>query len=232
MNRPVCFAIVLLFVAASAACPAPSGAEVGRRLFSDARFSDSEFNSFSCATCHGTTADATAPRIAKPLNDVVGRGVWWGGYSPRLIDAVDFCNVFFMRGDPIDPTSPRARALYEYLVLISSETEAAPRTLTWVENVGTVARGDPRRGEAVWDASCRTCHGDPVTGDGRINDRVSAVPGASQEFADANGFAVDLVVTEKVRHGQFFGVGGNMPPFSLESLSDEDLGALIAFLGI
>ena len=50
MNRPVCFAIVLFFVAASAACPAPSGAEVGKRLFSDARFSDSEFNSFSCAT--------------------------------------------------------------------------------------------------------------------------------------------------------------------------------------
>jgi thiosulfate dehydrogenase len=71
-----------------------------------------------------------------------------------------------------------------------------------------------------------------VTGDGRINDRVSAVPGASQEFADSFGFEVDLVVTEKVRHGQFFGVGGNMPPFSLESLSDEDLGALIAFLGI
>ena len=57
MNRPV-FVVVLLVVATSAACPAPTGAEVGKRLFSDARFSDSEFNSFSCATCHGTTADA------------------------------------------------------------------------------------------------------------------------------------------------------------------------------
>lgn len=232
MTRFVLSCGVLL--ATLAACAPPTGADVGRRLFADPRFSDSDFNSFACVTCHETTDDATGLRVASPLNDVVGRGSWWGGYTPRLLDAVDFCNVFFMRGDPIDPTSPRARALYEYLVAISPADagDVAPRPLTWVENVGSLARGDPRRGEVVWDAACRGCHGAPITGEGRLDDRVSAVPGASQEFADANGFEVDLVVTEKVRHGQFFGVGGNMPPFSRESLSDEDLGALIAFLGI
>ena len=212
------------------ACPAPSGVEVGERLFADPQFSESAFNSFSCATCH-QVAEAVGPRIAAPLNDVVTRGSWWGGYAPRL-DGVDFCNVFFMRGDPLDRTSPRARALYEYLASISPTSAAAARSTTWIENVTSVARGDPRRGEDVWNASCRTCHGDPQTGNGRINERASVVPDASQQFADDNGFEVDLVVIEKVRHGQFFGVGGNMPPFSLESLSDEDLGALLAFLEI
>jgi thiosulfate dehydrogenase len=41
-----------------------------------------------------------------------------------------------------------------------------------------------------------------------------------------------VVVIEKTRHGRFFGVGGNMPLYSLEALSDEDLGALLAYLGL
>jgi thiosulfate dehydrogenase len=35
-----------------------------------------------------------------------------------------------------------------------------------------------------------------------------------------------------VRHGQFFGVGGNMPLFTREALSDSDLGAIVAYLGL
>ena len=40
------------------------------------------------------------------------------------------------------------------------------------------------------------------------------------------GPSARIVRAEKVRHGGFFGVGGQMPPFSLEQMSDEDLGAL------
>jgi thiosulfate dehydrogenase len=46
------------------------------------------------------------------------------------------------------------------------------------------------------------------------------------------GVPRQLVVIEKVRHGQFFGVGGSMPPYSQEALPDTDLGALLAFLGL
>ena len=35
---------------------------------------------------------------------------------------------------------------------------------------------------------------------------------------------------EKVRHGKFFSVGGNMPLFSLEALSDAQLGDVLAYL--
>ena len=38
------------------------------------------------------------------------------------------------------------------------------------------------------------------------------------------------VVIEKVRHGKFFNVGGNMPLFSLEAMSDAQLGDVLAYL--
>jgi thiosulfate dehydrogenase len=44
------------------------------------------------------------------------------------------------------------------------------------------------------------------------------------------GVEPSLVVIEKVRHGRFFNIGGDMPLFSQEALSDEDLGALLAYL--
>ena len=44
------------------------------------------------------------------------------------------------------------------------------------------------------------------------------------------GVDPSLVVIEKVRHGRFFEIGVDMPLFSLEVMSAEDLGALLAFL--
>ena len=59
---------------------------------------------------------------------------------------------------------------------------------------------------------------------------IIAAGGHGQRFG--GGVPKQLVVIEKVRHGQFFGVGGSMPPYSQEALSDADLGALLAFLGL
>ncbi|MBX5484795.1 MAG: cytochrome C oxidase Cbb3, partial [Myxococcaceae bacterium] len=41
-----------------------------------------------------------------------------------------------------------------------------------------------------------------------------------------------LVIIEKIRHGQFFGVGGNMPLYGREMLSDEQVADLLAYLGL
>lgn len=220
-------------------CPAEvTAVEVGRQLFSDPRLSGSEFNAFSCSTCHDDGSGEGGARIypGHPLTDTVFRPTWWGGQSPTLADAVDECLVFFLREQPF-ATEPgdalraqQGRALYEYLRSISANQNADALPLTIVENVTSVARGDPRRGEVVWTQACQSCHGTPNDGAGRLNEFVSLVPGSSEAFAAEIGFPVDVVIVEKVRHGPFFGVGGNMPPFSVESLSDEDLGALIAFL--
>lgn len=193
---------------------------------------DSGFNHFSCATCHRTTADDPSPRIAGTLRDVVYRPSWWGGQAPRLLDAVSFCNVYFMRGTPIDPGDPKGRALYEYLVSISPGRPAPAARLSVVENVAPLPRGDPRRGERAYAAACRPCHGSPHSGSGRLAPTVAIIPEASLGFAEDQGVNATLVVIEKVRHGQFFGVGGNMPPFSREALSDEDLGGILVYLGL
>ena len=47
---------------------------------------------------------------------------------------------------------------------------------------------------------------------------------------DFPGVDPSLVVIEKVRHGRFFNIGGEMPLFSEEALSDDDLGALLSYL--
>ncbi len=225
-------AVVVVVVFLFAACAPLPAQGAGRALFGDPRTSTSEFNAVSCSTCHDDgSGDGQRLFAGHDLTDSVGRPSWWGAQAPRLKDAVDNCLVFFMREPaPLKDDDPRGRALYEYLRSISPTTTSASLPLTIVENVTSLPRGDPRRGEDVWTRACQPCHGAPHTGDGRLNDLISVVPEASAGFAEQVGFDVDVVLIEKVRHGLFFGVGGNMPPFSVEALSDDDLGALVAFL--
>jgi thiosulfate dehydrogenase len=92
----------------------------------------------------------------------------------------------------------------------------------------------------VWDNACRECHGDPHTGSGRITEKASLVPDDSAALAKvlaqqqnaSVATTTQLIVIEKIRHGEFFGVGGIMPPFSQEQMSDDDIGALLSFLDL
>jgi thiosulfate dehydrogenase len=229
MNRRLLGVLALL--AASACAPTPA-VDVGRALFGDPRLSASAFNTVSCATCHDDGRGEAEERLlaGHPVTNAVFRPSWWGGAAPSLKDAVDNCLVFFMREQPMDPTAPGSRALYEYLLSISPERPATALPLTVVENVADLPRGNPVRGERVYQAACADCHGSAFTGDGRMSELVSIVPDDSIGFAEQSGFPLTTVIVEKVRHGPFFGVGGTMPPFSVEALSDEDLGALLGYL--
>lgn len=218
-------------VLVAVACGPVPARDVGAQLFEDARLARSDANAFSCATCHATSDGDPRLLPGASLVGAAARPTYWGGYAPQLLDATNHCLTFFMRGPPLTSDEPRARALYEFLLsLEGGDSEAQP--LTIVENITSVARADPGRGREVWDGACGSCHGDPHTGAGRLTEEATVVPEGSADFADDSGFPLDLVVTEKIRHGAFFGVGGTMPLFSAESLSDEDLGALLAFLEI
>lgn len=212
--------------------PVPA-ADYGATLFADPGFSPSRFNAFSCETCHGARPEVPGePRIGRSLYNAAFRRSFWGGQKARLLDAVNFCLIFFMRGEPLAQGDARGRALYEYLVRISPERPSTALPLTVVENVADVPRGETARGRAVYAGICRGCHGEPHTGAGRLSELVSVIPESSQEFAARAGVPAALVVVEKVRHGQFFGVGGNMPLFSREALADADLGAILSYLGL
>jgi thiosulfate dehydrogenase len=215
---------------------ATSAADFGEELFQDSRLSDSQFNSFSCATCHATTATPEAEHIRAgySLHDVASRPNWWGGYETNLLDAVNFCYVNFMRGvSPLTQEDPKSRALYEYLVRISPDTQADALPLTVVKDIADIPRGDQVRGAEVYGEACSTCHGATHTGKGRLTQLASILPDVTSEYDTVfPGVPHQLVVIEKVRHGQFFGVSGSMPLYSREALSDADLGALLAFLGL
>lgn len=213
-----------------------AAADFGEQLFRDARLSESEFNDFSCATCHSSEAEATGGKqyAGYTLHDSAFRASWWGGYETRLLDAVNFCYLNFMRGvTPLSEDDPKGRALYEYLVRISPSREAAALPFTVVKDIVDVPRGSAERGAEVYRAACQDCHGELHTGNGRLTTSASVLPEVTKDYETVfPGVAPSLVVTEKVRHGRFFGVSGTMPLYSREALSDEDLGAVLTYLGL
>ncbi|RKH70028.1 c-type cytochrome [Corallococcus aberystwythensis] len=213
-----------------------SAADFGEALFQDARLSESTFNRFSCATCHVTTPEVPAGRMdsGHSLYNVAARPSWWGGYETHLLDAVNFCYVNFMRGvTKLEAEDPRSRALYEYLSRISPDAQAPALPFTVVKDIQDVPRGDATRGEAVYQAACQSCHGATHTGEGRLTDQASVLPEVTQDYDRLfPGIPHAQVIIEKVRHGPFFGVGGNMPLYGTEALSDADLGALLTYLGL
>ncbi len=229
--KPLVLGLVLLLACDEAGPVTIASVNRGRVVFADPGFSKSQFNVFSCATCHATTPDAPAG-VAFSLAGTTRRKAWWGGKVRTLLDAADFCWVYFMRGFPaLDPTSDDARALFDYLAALDPGIDPLPTLpLSIVENVVDPAPGDATRGAATYDRACRVCHGEPHTGDGRLGPDVVAIPEASQALATQLGVDARLVVTEKIRHGQFFGVGGNMPFYPLEVLSDSDLADLLEYL--
>ncbi|RKH39492.1 cytochrome C oxidase Cbb3 [Corallococcus sp. AB050B] len=229
-----------LLVGVLAGCDGEDGpqdaADYGEALFQSSTLSSSEYNSFSCATCHATTAQAPAGRIdsGHTLYNVAARPDWWGGSETRLLDAVNVCYVNFMRGvTKLGPDEPRSRALYEYLSRISPDAQAPALPFTVVKDIQDVPRGDATRGEAVYRAACQNCHGATHTGEGRLTTFASVLPEVTRTYDEAfPGIPHAQVVIEKVRHGPFFGVGGTMPLYGKEALSDADLGALLTYLGL
>lgn len=222
----------LVVAVLASACAQPSARDVGEQLFGDPRFSLSETNPFSCATCHAVDPEDTRMLSGGSLVGVAARPSFWGGFETTALDATNVCLTRFMRGGLLAPEEPRARALYEYLASLGTDVGAEAVQFTVVENTGNLDRGDTTRGEEVWQRACADCHGAPHTAEGQIHPSAVAVPEASAAFAVSVGYETGVVVVEKVRHGVFFNIGGTMPPSSLEVLSDEDLGALLAYLGI
>lgn len=239
MSRPAWVSAVYfaLLSIASPACDDAQSVTIpasvqGRALASEPRLSPSEFNVFACTTCHSTTP--TEGAVASSLYGAIDRESWWGGTIPSLLGAVDFCYVYFMRGFPsLDPRSDEARALYEWLETLSTGASLPTRAMTIVETVydpSETLPTDATRGQVVYDRACRVCHGSPSTGEGRLGPNVVIIPEASVEFAEDNDVPLRLVLAEKVRHGQFFGVGGNMPLWPLERMSDQELADLLEYL--
>ena len=209
-------------------------------LFSATTFSPAPSNLVSCSTCHAL--DDSDPRLlsGRPMHDVTVRPTWWGGSYDTLQGAVSECYVEFMRAQPLPADNEDGRALLVYLESLSPDATAPAYPLTVVRDIvtdpalpGYVPSGNAARGGRVWTSACAFCHGEIHTGAGRLGAVIPIVP---EDTITAHGTdpvtGVRPVIIEKVRHGRFFDIGGNMPLFSSEALSDAQLGDLLGYLAL
>jgi len=225
--RTGALAVVMLV----AGCGSQPALDYGRQLFDSTSISSAASNPFKCSTCHETTATPTKQLPGYVLYDSTVRAAWWGGNVDTLLDATNQCIYNFMRGNVLAADDDKGRALFVYLESISPDPSAPTLPLTVVENIVDVPSGDPGMGEVIWNQSCANCHGAPHTGQGRLSDQVSLVPDDSIAAHGTDPITgARPVVIEKVRHGKFFAVGGNMPLFSVEAMSDTSLGDILAYL--
>jgi thiosulfate dehydrogenase len=209
----------------------------GRALFSDPTASPSPLNVFSCSTCHRADADAADTRIlpGAVMAGAVDRTSFWGGREIDLLRSVNACRTFFMNAQqPWTVDDEEAKVMYLFLdSLPKTEPDAQPMTVPPV--VDDVPAGNADAGGGIYARSCQVCHGAIHSGEGRLAERIISLPDEELAFLDSYGFdATEKRVTfiEKVRHGGFLGLYGNMPLYSTEVLSDAELGDLLAYLGL
>ena len=222
-------------IACCALCCAPEqAADRGQALATEARFSPSPSNVFACTTCHsvaGLDQQATLRLPGFPLSGAASRPSFWGGGVRYLLDAVNHCYVDFMRGEKLSPDDIQGLELVAYLKSIAPQPEPA-RACTVVKNIdaaylASLPPGDPRRGQGAYQTTCGYCHGQSHTGEGRIGPHISLIP---DDTISTFGAQARTIVAEKARHGRYFGIVGNMPPYCVEALSDADLADILSYL--
>jgi thiosulfate dehydrogenase len=208
----------------------------GRAIFDDPTIAGTEFNQYSCSTCH--TADGADDDIVRPggsLRGVTKRPYYWAGQEVDLLRAVNDCLYWFMLVDePWTAEDEDARALYAYLESISQGTEGTgPAPFTVVLTIQDLPPGDAGRGADAYRRACAECHGEVHTGADRLVDRAPVLPDQTLADHPLGKYTADeqrLVFVEKARHGAFISYTGQMPPFSLEVLPDEDMADILQYL--
>jgi thiosulfate dehydrogenase len=240
--------VPLLAATALAGCADPdpvivkgTAVEHGAALFTDATVAGGGYNSYSCATCHSKARPSAGTSAVllpgAPLAGVTRRPSFWGGTELDLLRSVNHCLYYFMLADASwDGDDTEAQAMYAYLDSLPKKPEdEAPVPFTVVVEIENLPPGDASRGAGTYDRACRSCHGAAHTGEGRLVARAPALPERTLEEHPLDQYTAEerrLVFIEKTRHGGFLGYGGQMPPFSLEVLSDPDLSDLLTFFGL
>jgi thiosulfate dehydrogenase len=201
----------------------------GRALFADTR-AGGVSNAFGCATCHQGEAPGDRIYSGGSLDGATSRVSFWGGKRLDLLESINDCRLSFMDAlAPWTASDDDARAMFAYLA--SRGGSAQPIAFTVASRSGDVPPGDPVRGKAEYALACRTCHGEVHDGAGRLATFIPRLP--DEVDASHVGLApLDrrLAFLRKIREGTFRDASGSMPPFSRETLSDDDVGALLAYL--
>lgn len=219
-----------------AACSSTSESAIqrGQDLFHSRELSRSQLNLYSCATCHDAAARSNLTKPGAGLAGATLRADYWGGQENDLLRAIDQCRAFFMLDtDPLDPRRDETRALYAFLESLEpGDDDSVPFTLVKLID-DPLPRGDAIAGARVYNDACASCHGALHTGVSRLGGQIPILPEDTiAEHAEFSARAQRLVFIEKLRHGGFLGYGGDMPPFSIEVLSNAQVSDLLEALGV
>lgn len=208
-----------------------SAVEQGEFLFSRPELSPAPGNELACSDCH---AEEPRPYLSGgSLAGATQRTTFWAGQELTLLGAINHCRYYFMLADePWTGQEPEARALYAYLESMGGDGAPASFTIGDVIDPGP---GDAGRGKVAYDGACASCHGAKKTGEGKKTPTAPALPDttlAQHPLGEYTKEEQRLVFVEKTRHGTFFGYGGQMPPLSLEALSDAELADILTYLEV
>lgn len=210
-----------------------SSEEYGEILFSDPSVSDASLNELSCSNCHATTANDTRILTGAPMAGVTTRESYWGGTEIDLLRSINHCRYYFMSAsEPWKGDEEAAVAIFAYLSTLPGDASPQPFVLGAVQDPGA---GDAARGSEVYAKACESCHGQKSTGKFAIVPYADVLPEGTLAAHPSPKYDDEdrrLVFVEKTRSGAFRGYGGTMPPFSIDVLSDEDLAALLTYLGV
>lgn len=229
-------------LSACSSAPEESAVEQGRALYESKALSQSRLNDYTCMTCHDTSTSAPPSKKAGgALAGVTLRKSFWGDQVADLLSSINACRSNFM-GDPqpLSANDERARSLYAYLESLEPG-DSAPIPFTVVNTIDPLPRAETpeaiadaeNHGRLLFAQACASCHGSMHDGLGRLSSRLPILPEQTlAEHAQYSHRIQRLIFTEKIRHGLFLGYGGNMPPFSLELLSDADVSDLLEALGV
>lgn len=186
---------------------------------------------YACVTCHDER-EKTAFKPGATLAGVVGRPSYWGGAETDLLRAINACRFYFMQAPAAwARTDADARSMFAWLASLDGPGDQVAFTVP--QGVSDVPNGDATRGATVYQGACQPCHGTANDGGGKLLGAVPVLPGEAYGALLRYGFDpynIRLSFIEKTRHGAFVGLTGVMPPFSVETISEEDVGHLLAFL--
>lgn len=169
-----------------------------------------------CTSCHAAGA------LGAPKFDNKGD---WGprigkGFDTLVKHAIEGFNQMPARGGDGDLSDVEVARAVAYMANSAGASFKAPEPAAAAApaaaGAATVAKGDPAKGKAVYDAHCSACHAAGVAGAPKFGDK------ASWDKRIAQGY--DTLLTHATK-----GIGA-MPPKGGADIPDADLANAVAYL--
>jgi len=204
-------------------------ADSGSRFFNA---SQSPGNQFSCANCHAIEEDAQGlstldglHRPAHPLFNVLNRSSWYNSNAATVFDAVNICLEDWMGATPLSQASSAWLDLEAFFTAQSSNAAVTNVMATPIEPLTDFSQGDISQGQATFNQTCATCHGENAQGG------LGLAAALDEKRLSATQVAEKVRTTGNSAHRVFANLaGGNMPLWTQQRLSDVDLGNIAVFV--